>query len=308
MTPPRDQEPPVRAARRSRLFQARPDALLVEEWVPNITLPPPPDAPLEPDDPEQAQVDEHGLPTFEDDEPEERLSGPARLFVGMGTHGTRVSGDEDDEEAEGEWVPDDYFVAELRLPRPEDGLPFRFGAVAGEELSEDDEVALEEASDPTLSMPDLAAPFSLSFEEPESTHLGAFGDEEDDLLDDEESTTGDLDDLVSGGLPPLSVPASSRSSSSAGGRSPEAPPLAAVPPEPLVESSGDASSPPEPQPRRYGADGADAADGVEGDDDSEEEEGGARKGREPLGSPFHWGMVIVALFIAGGLWLLIQAS
>ncbi len=70
--------------KRSRLFQAKPGALLVEEWVPNITLPPPPQTPLE-DDGQEALLDEHGLPEPLDEEPEEERRGPARIYVGEGT-------------------------------------------------------------------------------------------------------------------------------------------------------------------------------------------------------------------------------
>ncbi len=211
---------PPRRARRSRLFRSRPDALLVEEWVPNITLPPPPEAPLEEDDPAEARLDEHGLPRFEE-EPEEEVEpqgGPARLFVGMGRRGAAVShapGDApleaaDDQEDDPEPGVGDYFVAELRLPRPEDSLPFRIGPLgSGEDEEEEDSDFLldaAEASDPSLAFPELDAPFSVSLEPPDPVHLGSFDDGEDDEEpSDEEESSEDLDGLVDGGVPPLSL-------------------------------------------------------------------------------------------------------
>jgi hypothetical protein len=221
-----------RRTRRSRLFHSRPDALLVDEWVPNITLPPPPDAVLEEDDPAVAVLDEHGLPTFED-EPEEaprEPGGPARLFVGLGQRGASVApSEEPDGEDEFDFSEHhDFFVAELRLPRPEDRLPFRIGG-RGEPAEGDDEddsgyvLDAAEASDPQLGVSDLEAPFSVSLDAPDPVHLGSFGDEDDDEdhgdelssdleadlafegeLDDSEPSE-DLDDLVSGGLPPLTL-------------------------------------------------------------------------------------------------------
>ena len=209
-------------ARRSRLFRGRPDALMVDEWVPNITLPPLPDTPLEEDDPELVAVDEHGLPTFEDepDIEEEAYAGPARLFVGPGRRGTPIRSPDDDEE-DGAYVfidPEDYFVAELRLPRPEDGLPFRVGSVDRADGEEDDDgeepLDTDEASHPHLASSDLEAPFSVSLEQPDPEHLGSFGDEEDedeleDLDEESGSFTGvedvsaDLDELIGGGVPPM---------------------------------------------------------------------------------------------------------
>ncbi len=89
--------PPGRSRKRSRLFQAAPDALYVEEWVPNITLPPPPDAPLE-DDEGEVLLDEHGLPERldDDDEPEEERRGPARIYVGPGTADRSGGGQRDE--------------------------------------------------------------------------------------------------------------------------------------------------------------------------------------------------------------------
>jgi hypothetical protein len=216
---------PSKRARRSRLFRSRPDALLVEEWVPNITLPPPPDAPLEEDDPAEARLDEHGLPRFEDEAEEqgEEQAGPARLFVGMGRRGASVSQAPDGEFVEAEadegdavvyQGPDDYFVAELRLPRPEDSLPFRIGALGGVEAGDEEEgsdflLDAAEASDPSLAFPELDAPFSVSLEPPDPIHLGSFDDdEEEQVAADDEDSSEDLDGLVDGGVPPLSLQAS----------------------------------------------------------------------------------------------------
>lgn len=236
---------------------------MVEEWVPNITLPPPPDTPLEEEDPAEQRLDEHGLPSF-DDEPEEPdvpRSGPARLFVGMGQRGRSVAPLEaatadDEDEGEGdddEYVysePDGFFVAELRLPRPQDSLPFRMGEGSVDDDEErSSEVLLDavESSDPNIALPDLDLPFSVSLEAPDPLHLGAFGDEDEDedeelpvdddqgeaddvdeedvfaalaalgdLEDDEDDSEDGLDDeeldaLLGGGLPPLALrPSSAR--------------------------------------------------------------------------------------------------
>ncbi len=65
---------------RSRLFSADPSAMLVDEWVPTIVLPPPP--------PDTAGRKEHE-PSASDSipvspEPEEPRVGPARIYVGDG--------------------------------------------------------------------------------------------------------------------------------------------------------------------------------------------------------------------------------
>jgi hypothetical protein len=265
-------------ARRSRLFQQRPDALRVEEWIPNITLPPPPDTPLEEEEDTGLVLDEHGLPQFEEEperDPEEH-AGPARLFVGMGQRGAGVAaardtGTDADGDAEDEFVyeePDDFFVAELRLPRPEDSLPFRIGG-ASDDDPDDAEFLIDaaEASDPDIAEPAFEAPFTVSLEPPDPVHLGSFGDSEDDdepgragaqiaMGEDDddyedyedyeepsgpEESSGDLDDLVSGGLPPLTlqpsparVPLSDRSSDRAPRSAPPPPPP--PPPEPGVPS------------------------------------------------------------------------
>ncbi len=83
MTTPPD-SPSDRPRKRSRLFKAAPNALQVDEWIPNITLPPPPRTPLEEDDTDNL-LDEHGLPQLPDgEEPEEVRRGPARVYVGEG--------------------------------------------------------------------------------------------------------------------------------------------------------------------------------------------------------------------------------
>jgi len=222
-----DDTPPPSRARRSPLFRSRPDALQVDEWVANITLPPPPDIPLEEEDPAE-QLDEHGLPSFDDvlDEPEELGTQPARLFVGMGQRGASVAsqpqpGDEDEDEfLVGD---DDFFVAELRLPRPEDRVPFRMGSSADdddEEASSNMLLDADEASEPSLAIEGLDVPFSISLEAPDPVYFDRFDDqasvEEDDDSpvefpdtfadpDDEEFSSEDLDELVSAGLPPLSL-------------------------------------------------------------------------------------------------------
>jgi hypothetical protein len=126
-TPP----PSGRSKKRSRLFQAAPDALFVEEWVPNITLPPPPDEPLLEEDEGGVKLDEHGLPERreEDEEPEEERKGPARIYVGPGAGRVRATARDDELPVSEVAVPD------LSLPR-------------GEGLDDEDD------SDP--SMPDLS--------------------------------------------------------------------------------------------------------------------------------------------------------
>jgi hypothetical protein len=284
MTPTSDPPLTSRAVRRSRLFRSRPDALLVEEWVPNITLPPPPDTPLEEEDPAAQLVDEHGLPSFEDqpEEPEVPRAGPARLFVGMGQRGQPVApleADGDDDDDDNEFVynePDGFFVAELRLPRPKDSLPFRVseGSVDDDE-ERSSEVLLDtaESSDPSISLPDLDLPFSVSLEAPDPLHLGAFGDEdededeidedeldededeldEDELDEDEDELDEDeIDALVGGGLPPLALhPSPAREPLHARQTDREQPsaPLGAPPPPIVPEIPGpDIEDEPEPRP------------------------------------------------------------
>jgi hypothetical protein len=263
-------------ARRSRLFRSRPDALLVDEWVPNITLPPPPDTPLLEDDPAELQLDEHGLPELpEEPEEEPEPAGPARLFVGMGQRGASVApppeSQDDDEYVYEE--PDDFFVAELRLPRPEDSLPFRIGSLGSDDEDELEEEALmldaAESSDPDLAYPELDAPFTVSLEPPDPVHLGSFGgdDEEDEQaapdeteevpfegeeLSGELDSQGELDDLVSGGMPPLTLqpsPARVPLSSHVGGRrSVEVSKTPVSRPAPPVRSSEDEPSSPVVEP------------------------------------------------------------
>ncbi|MFH1463575.1 MAG: hypothetical protein ABIO70_04240 [Pseudomonadota bacterium] len=148
-----------RPGRKSRLFQARPDRLLVDEWVPSIALPAPPPTPLE-EAVGEPIVDEHGLPELAE-EPEESVRvGPARLYVGQGQRPKPASAGE-------EISPErDYFVAELSLPRPEDGLPFGFGAQGDEPDPWSEELALEgaELSDPDIPAPDLAGALTLDLD------------------------------------------------------------------------------------------------------------------------------------------------
>lgn len=151
---------PDRPSKRSRLFQARPDRLLVEEWVPSIALPAPPQTPLE-EIPGEPRVDEHGIPELPHEPDDTVRVGPARLYVGQGrrptTQGEAPGGDE---------AQAGYFVAELRLPRPEDGLPF--GLAAREEdpdpWSEELEFESAEMSDPASSTPDLTGAFTLDLD------------------------------------------------------------------------------------------------------------------------------------------------
>jgi len=147
---------PSRSRKRSRLFQAAPEALFVEEWVPNITLPPPPDAPLEEEE-GVAQLDEHGLPERSEDEeePEEERRGPVRVYVGKGAQSDTQYGHGRDE------LPaSDVEMPDLRLPSKADAD------------GEDD-------SDP--SMPDLSIDGSGS-------DWGAMFD----ALDDDEPTDPEL--------------------------------------------------------------------------------------------------------------------
>ncbi len=231
---------PPKAPRRSRLFQSRPDVLLVDEWVPNITLPAPPDAPLEVDA-HETLLDEHGLPTLEAEPEEEVRAGPARLFVGVGQRGASLASSESEEEAaEGIVVnePEDFFVAELRLPRPEDGLPF--GLASQPEPEHEDLLLADEASDPALAMDELALPFSVSVEAPDPMHLGAFGDEDDD----DEEFSSDLDTPLAA-PPAISLepslarePLAGAVRSRSGGRSKAGPPAA-----PAAEQGEDDSRP-----------------------------------------------------------------
>ncbi len=169
--------------RRSRLFRGRPDRLLVDEWVPSIALPPPPDTPLEEEEVDDL-LDEHGLPTLEAEAEEEVRTGPARLFVGRGLRGVSLTDDGEWDAAEGIIVtePDDFFVAELRLPTPRDALPFGLasrGDLDAEEEESEMVLDAEEASEPDLAPEEFSVPFSLSLDAPDPLHLGAFGDEED---------------------------------------------------------------------------------------------------------------------------------
>jgi hypothetical protein len=195
--------------RRSRLFSGRPDALLVEEWVPNISLPPPPDTPLEVDE-EEGLFDENGMPTLEAEPEEETRGGPARLFVGVGQRGAALASEDEQGAAEGIVVhePDDFFVAELRLPRPEDGLPFGLASRVSEEDSEEASAEqllfADEALDDELDIDEMSLPFSVSVEAPDPVHLGAFGDAEDD----EEEETRDEEDSLSDLLDHLGAPPS----------------------------------------------------------------------------------------------------
>ncbi len=148
-----------RPRKRSRLFQAAPDALRVDEWVPNITLPPPPDAPLVEEDDGQLKLDEHGLPEFaEEEEPEPERRGPVRIFVGKGSGSSGGAGG-----GEG------YGVGEVQLP--DLSLP------RGDELDDDE--------DP--SMPDLSIDGSGS-------DWGAMFDKLDDESDTDSSLHGSDDD------------------------------------------------------------------------------------------------------------------
>ncbi len=306
--PPKIAAPP--AQRRSRLFRSRPDALLVEEWVPNITLPPPPDAPLDDEDPAEARLDEHGLPDFQDEPDEDRevRAGPVRLFVGLGQRGASVApppdGDEGGEDVYEVNEPADYFVAELRLPRPEDSLPFRLTGVNDQDDEEEDEEFLldaDEASDPAMFFPGLDTPFTVSLEPPDPLHLSSLSDDDDDLeseddafeyqaaedgldgeddLDGEEHTwddswpsaddsmgmlgdepvqdDADLDAVVSGGIPPLTLrPSVAREPLRLrhGAREEPAAPPPPLPPAPQPEPQPE----PEPPPRTWSRPGGPAA-------------------------------------------------
>ena len=189
-------KPPAATSRprkRSRLFQAAPDALFVEEWVPNITLPPPPDAPLEEEE-GVVQLDEHGLPEREEEEePEPERRGPARIYVGKGASadagakpeaGSGISRDE--------MPPADVELPALSLPSQGD--------------DEDD-------SDP--SMPDLSIDGTGS-------NWGAVFDG----LDDEDPTDPELHsgaESEGGSSEPMPMPAAG---------SPDDPPALAQPPAP----------------------------------------------------------------------------
>ena len=147
---------PSRSRKRSRLFQAAPEALFVEEWVPNITLPPPPEAPLEEEE-GVAQLDEHGLPerNEEEEEPEEERRGPARVYVGKGAQSDTQYG-----HGREDLPVSDVEMPDLRLPSKADAEG-------------------EEDSDP--SMPDLSIDGSGS-------DWGAMFDS----LDDDEPTDPEL--------------------------------------------------------------------------------------------------------------------
>jgi hypothetical protein len=188
MTRPPD--PTSRPRKRSRLFQAAPDALFVEEWVPNITLPPPPDVPLEEEE-GGVKLDEHGLPERreEEEEPEDERRGPARIYVGKGATA----------KAQGPVTNDELPISDVELPDyslPTGADPDR-----------------EDGSDP--SMPDLSIDGSGS----------SWGSMFDDLADDEEPTdpelrSADTDDGPGG--PPLAMPSASVTE-------PQAPPVTPAP-------------------------------------------------------------------------------
>jgi hypothetical protein len=154
-----------RPRKRSRLFQAAPDALFVDEWVPNITLPPPPDTPLLEDESE-VKLDEHGLPARpEEEEPEPERRGPARIFVGRGA--SAEGGSSGAPELSASSMPD------LRLPG------------AGElESATDDE-------DP--SMPDLSIDGSGS---DWTAMMGSLEDDPEDDTDSELEQSSDESELL----------------------------------------------------------------------------------------------------------------
>jgi hypothetical protein len=169
-------EPTNRPRKRSRLFQAAPDALFVEEWVPNITLPPPPDAPLEEEE-GVVQLDEHGLPErLEEEEPEEERRGPARIYVGKGAATkTKVP-----------VVRDELPVSDVELPN----------------LSLPSAPGLEDEEDSDPSMPDLSIDGTGS----------NWGSMFDSLDDDEDPTDPELksgDAEPSADSEPLAMPAAS---------------------------------------------------------------------------------------------------
>ncbi len=164
--------PSSRSKKRSRLFQAAPDALFVEEWVPNITLPPPPDEPLLEDDEDGVKLDEHGLPerSDEDEEPEVERTGPARIYVGPGAGKVDVSS------------RDELPVSEVQLPDLS--------------LPRGDDVDIDDDSDP--SMPDLSIDGSGS-------DWGSMFDK----LDDERPTDPELDSGDEDSVP-VPMPAATR--------------------------------------------------------------------------------------------------
>jgi hypothetical protein len=105
-------------------------------------------------------------------EPEEAVRvGPARLYVGQGSRLAPPGG-----EPEGGEARASYFVAELRLPRPEDGLPFGLTAKDDEPDPWSEELELEgaELSDPGVDDPDLAGAFTLDLDATEAPDPPAF--------------------------------------------------------------------------------------------------------------------------------------
>jgi len=193
-TPP---SAPSRSRKRSRLFQAAPDALQVEEWVPNITLPPPPDAPLEEEE-GVVQLDEHGLPERdpEEEEPEEERRGPARIYVGQGAPTSAAPPTSD------ELPVSDVDMPNLQLPGPP---------------VEDDDEADSEGELPDLSIDGSGSNWGAMF----------------DTLDDEQPTdpeieTGPQDDASAPMPMPSAVPLAKPASEPA----PEPTPTPAPPAEP----------------------------------------------------------------------------
>lgn len=210
-------KPPAPASRprkRSRLFQAAPDALFVEEWVPNITLPPPPDAPLEEEE-GVVLLDEHGLPvrSGDEEEPEPERRGPARIYVGKGAADTHAKSDTQYGMARDELPAGGGELPNLELPRQ-----------VGESDPEDD-------SDP--SMPDLSIDGSGS-------NWGSIFEG----LDDEEPTDPELhsDSESQAGDPsePMPMPAAAGPSES---------PIA---PQPVPAASQPELGPPPPKLDRPG--------------------------------------------------------
>lgn len=204
-------EPTSRPRKRSRLFQAAPEALFVEEWVPNITLPPPPDAPLVEEE-GVVQLDEHGLPERqeEEEEPEEERRGPARIYVGKGAA----------TKAKGPVAGDELPVSDVELP--DLSLPSAPGF-------EDN----EEGSDPSL--PDLSIDGSGS----------NWGSMFDDLDDDENPTDPELrsgDAEPSADSEPLAMPAATS-------REPEAPDSSADHDAPKPAPAASAAPPVTPAPK-----------------------------------------------------------
>lgn len=112
---------PSQRARRSRLFQAEPERLLIDEWVPVIVLPPPPTTPLQ-DEPEEPAEEDKPASLRPGAVPDEGRVGPVRIYVGAGTRqGAPAPASEEPSAGDEEITSPD--ASELELDASEEGPP-----------------------------------------------------------------------------------------------------------------------------------------------------------------------------------------